>query len=99
MKNIRKAMELAECYSRTGDSDEARLVSIVKQAQSDLDAIERRCDATTLRDTFAAAALTGILSANEDITHRLPDGTRTSVGVARLAYGMADAMLAAREGK
>lgn len=53
----------------------------------------------TLRDYFASAALTGILAANEDIRPSLPEGVRVSEGVARLAYALADAMLAAREGK
>ena len=53
----------------------------------------------TLRDFFAGCAMMGILSANEDFSHNLPEGMTISQGAARLAYGIADAMLKAREGK
>jgi hypothetical protein len=53
--------------------------------------IAPRCDGMTLRDYFAAAALQGIISSvfcTPEVTYK---------ECADRAYGMADAMLAARE--
>lgn len=47
---------------------------------------------TDMRDTFAAAALTGIMAKMASTT--MPSGTRESL--AKLAYQMADAMMAER---
>ena len=51
-----------------------------------------RCD-VTLRDQFAAAALTGLLASDQY------DRLVTAADYADAAYEMADAMLAAREAK
>lgn len=50
------------------------------------------CDGMTLRDYFAAAALTGFLHNAEH--HKFVDVPQVAAG----AYKMADAMIAAREG-
>ncbi len=51
------------------------------------------CDGMTLRDYFAAKAMQGILAAGRDAQF---DGS-DMYGYARASYGLADAMLKARE--
>jgi hypothetical protein len=63
---------------------------------STVDALERTvvtCDGMTIRDYFAAKALTGILSGDHPITHELD----AYAVVTKVAYEFADAMLEARK--
>lgn len=81
--------------------------SIAEEAHEELNALERMANTpmflvptpaekeATLRDTFAAAALTGLL-ANPRGFDPANDSTEKA---ARVMYAFADAMLAAREGK
>lgn len=49
---------------------------------------------TALRDHFAGLAMQGIIA--QTVAPVFEKGTFMAIGVARLSYGMADAMLAAR---
>lgn len=53
-----------------------------------------KCSGMYMRDYFAAAAMTGMLSAAAVIKQNTSDET-----IASCAYSMADAMMKAREGK
>lgn len=64
-------------------------VSLADVAREELDDLEQRAITVSLRDTFAAAALTGMLAG----------GLKNPEMHGRFMYQIADAMLAAREGK
>lgn len=55
----------------------------------------------TLRDWFAGKAIPAIIAATSDGKHQpnIKDGEHIRFAIARDAYDMADAMLAAREGQ
>lgn len=60
-------------------------------------ALAENPEASPLRDIFAGQALVGMMSA-ANFTIDI-DGPQLGIGRAQIAYAMADAMIAAREGK
>lgn len=71
------------------DCDEAD--QTLRDARDEIVGLRAKLDAQSLRDTFAAAALTGLMGWKKD------DGeAATSSDIARWSYHLADAMLAVR---
>jgi hypothetical protein len=69
----------------------------IEQRFAELDESERCAALSNLRDEFAKAALTGLLSDVSRVDHRAHENAICKE-IAKLAYAIADAMMKAREG-
>ena len=91
---LQRLRDQADAFARSGDEATWRaLDNSAKLLESEL----RRLDAReTLRDSFAAAALTGLLAWPGDEAGGNQQTNNTPEGVADLSYLYADAMMARR---